>query len=700
MMTAYKLSRHARRLFALGMIAVLAAVLLGVGTVRPARAATIVNSLLDNGPGNCNTTCTLRDAVTTTPSGGAITFSVTGKIILTGGVINAPDNANITGPGSALLTIDGNNNAGIFLGQIHFSIAGVTLAHASGAPALAVGGVTLSDVIFANNTAGALDLTGEGQSSLDSCQFNSNSGAHGGAIRFMADILTINHCAFTGNTSSGVGGAIDLDNTGMAALITVQNSSFIGNTAAGNGGAIYSNIPIEPLPATLTVSNSTFYNNTVSGSTSGGGAIANLQGVVTLNYDTIAVNSAGGSGGGLYSPALMGVTTNVLVSIIANNIAPVGPDISGSIVSSGYNLFRDESGSCCTLFSDLPAGTNPLLNPPDFNGGYGKTMSLQPASPAINWVPPGSNCTSTLTDQRGVKRPINGKCDIGALEASSHSDKLGVYRRIDPLDARKNYTFYLGTADNRIVATYGFAGCYPVVGDWNGDGIDTIGVYDQAHGHFLLRDLNTSGSSDYNFNLGNLGDQPLSGKWTASATHDGVGVFRPTNGLIYLKNELTPGFANLVMLLGRIGDIGIAGDWTGKGYDTPGVYRPATATFYLSDKSSGTVFDDHSLRFGNTGDNPVTGDWAGIGHDGVGVVRPSNGLVYLKNNLTAGFADTQTVFGIPNDIPVAGHFGTTLNSPPPNNGAPAGLIVPSAPLPTAPTVAPIATAAPIFNADG
>lgn len=42
-----------------------------------------------------------------------------------------------------------------------------------------------------------------------------------------------------------------------------------------------------------------------------------------------------------------------------------------------------------------------------------------------------------------------------------------------------------------------------VVGDWNGDGIDTIGVF--RNGQFLLRNSNTAGDPELVINLGQAG---------------------------------------------------------------------------------------------------------------------------------------------------------------------------------------------------
>jgi len=79
----------------------------------------------------------------------------------------------------------------------------------------------------------------------------------------------------------------------------------------------------------------------------------------------------------------------------------------------GYNL---DSGASCGLSrpTDL-ANTDPLLDPPTFNGGPTPTQTLLPGSPAINRGGSRAN-GSPASDQRGVSRPQGAACDIGAYE--------------------------------------------------------------------------------------------------------------------------------------------------------------------------------------------------------------------------------------------------------------------------------------------
>jgi lysyl endopeptidase len=49
------------------------------------------------------------------------------------------------------------------------------------------------------------------------------------------------------------------------------------------------------------------------------------------------------------------------------------------------------------------------------------------------------------------------------------------------------------------------------VGDWNGDGIDTVGIY--RNNAFYLRNTNTAGNADVSLLFGVPGDAPLVGDW-------------------------------------------------------------------------------------------------------------------------------------------------------------------------------------------
>jgi hypothetical protein len=203
-----------------------------------------------------------------------------------------------------------------------------------------------------------------------------------------------------------------------------------------------------------------------------------------------------------------------------------------------------------------------------------------------------------------------------------------------------------GAAD--MAFNFGNPGDYPVAGDWNGDGIDTVGSY--RNGVFYLGNSNSTSPAQLVIAFGNPGDQPIVGDWNGDGV-DTIGVYR--NGTFYLRNSNTAGPPDLVFNLGDSGDIAIAGDWNGDGIVTVGVFRPSNGTVHLRNSNS-TGFADLAFVFGNAGDLPVAGDWDGDGMATVGVYRA--GVFYLRNLNTNGFADVVFAFGNPGDFPLVGDW--------------------------------------------
>jgi len=227
------------------------------------------------------------------------------------------------------------------------------------------------------------------------------------------------------------------------------------------------------------------------------------------------------------------------------------------------------------------------------------------------------------------------------------TDAVGVYRPNNGALYLKNSNS-TGYAD--VAINYGVSGDYPVVGDWDGDGDATIGIY--RNGVFYLRNANTIGYADIVFAFGSPGDQPVAGDWNGDGI-DTVGVYRSSAITFYLRNSNSAGAANMSFSLGNPGDVGIAGDWNGDGLDTTGVFRPSNGALYLKNTNA-TGYADLAINYGLTGDKPVTGDWNNDGMDTIGIYR--NGTFYLRNSNTIGYADLVFALGVPDDMPIAGNW--------------------------------------------
>jgi hypothetical protein len=151
--------------------------------------------------------------------------------------------------------------------------------------------------------------------------------------------------------------------------------------------------------------------------------VSNPNGRITTTNSTIAFNSAAGQGGGLdLDPKGIGIIRN---TIISNNTSNTGtPNVSGSVVSEGYNLVSAIAGSTGWSQLDL-LDVDGMLAPMGNNGGATWTHAILPDSPAINagnnkLARDPYNNSLLVSDQRGkgFARVVDETVDIGAYEAN------------------------------------------------------------------------------------------------------------------------------------------------------------------------------------------------------------------------------------------------------------------------------------------
>ena len=317
--------------------------------------------------------------------------------------------------------------------------------------------------------------------------------------------------------------------------------------------------------------------------------------------------------------------------MIDPNSAATGFTISGNAGVSGATL-RYTDGTPKTVTSQG-------------NGSYSLSVSdnwtgtVTPSHPCYSFSPPSRSYSNVTANQTGQ----NYSAAFNAAPVCAVT--VGVFRPSNGALYLKNSNA-TGFADVQI--NYGIGGDYPVVGDWDGNGTSTIGIY--RNGQFYLRNSNTIGFADKVFAFGQPGDQPVAGDWDGNGV-DTIGVYR--NGTFFLRNSNDAGAPQMIFGLGIPGDVGIAGDWDGNGFDSTGVFRPSNGALYLKNKNE-TGFADVQINYGIGGDHPVTGDWNNDGTDTIGVYR--NGQFYLRNSNTIGFADIVFALGIPGDHPIAGNW--------------------------------------------
>lgn len=222
--------------------------------------------------------------------------------------------------------------------------------------------------------------------------------------------------------------------------------------------------------------------------------------------------------------------------------------------------------------------------------------------------------TATFTTQMNGQKGVSGDWEGDGID-SIGSFTNGTWKL-------RNLTFPVivvaPTFGIRTV-TFGVSGDLPVPGDWNGDGVDTPGVFRPSTGQFILTDstdLNPSTFRDLTrANFGTAGDLPISGDWDGDGK-DSVAVYRPSTGeTFFTDDDLSTGQSavlnpaiSFVAFLGIAEDLPFAGDWDGDGKDSLAFFRPSTTEMILTD-------DNVNLRavflFGQSTDQPIAGDWDG-----------------------------------------------------------------------------------------
>ena len=186
----------------------------------------------------------------------------------------------------------------------------------------------------------------------------------------------------------------------------------------------------------------------------------------------------------------------------------------------------------------------------------------------------------------------------------------------------------------------------PLVGDWDGVGGDTVGVF--RAGTWYLRNYNSSGSSFTSFGFGRATDRPLVGDWDGDG-RDTIGVFR--GGTWYLRNSNSSGPADVVFSYGRSTDKPVVGNWDDVGGDTVGVFR--SGTWYLRNYNSSGP-SSTSFGYGRSTDVPLVGNWDGVGGDTVGVFRA--GTWFERNYNSSGPSAVSFGYGRATDRPLVGDW--------------------------------------------
>jgi len=287
-------------------------------------------------------------------------------------------------------------------------------------------------------------------------------------------------------------------------------------------------------------------------------------------------------------------------------------------------------------------GWNPDPSKPSFSSIVELTL---PANPQ-QWHLADSAAGAVRSFHTGVVpagwAPLTGDWD------GDGRDSVGFY---DP--AGRRFHLYPATADGETQPTIidasgvGAGTWLPIRGDWDGDGTDTVGLYNPATNLFKLSNAEGTFAADAAAGLVEFAAshwrngsrlpatfKPLAGDWDGDG-RDNVGLYSPASNHFWLTFRedawagsvadglriFRPQISNLLPATW----LPLAGDWNGDGVAGVGFYDPATRTFQLHNRLDGAMTSVITARSRYAGPawRPITGDWDGDGRDSQGTYNPA-----------------------------------------------------------------------------
>ncbi|MDN4472007.1 CAP domain-containing protein [Demequina zhanjiangensis] len=224
---------------------------------------------------------------------------------------------------------------------------------------------------------------------------------------------------------------------------------------------------------------------------------------------------------------------------------------------------------------------------------------------------------------------------------------------MDTVSLRRGTTFLiknnLGEGLPHDSIRHGYSTDEILVGDWDGDGDDDLGVK-RGRTYYLWNSINTR-SVWKKFTLGYSSDDAIVGDFNGDGK-DTIGLKRGNK--YYVSNKLGGGsWVYYAKSMGYSSDEPVIGDFNGDGKDTIGLKRGNK--YYLKNTLLRGGWPIYGVKMGLSSDDAIVGDFNGDGRDTVGLKRGNK--YYIKDGLIYGkWSLYSEVIGKSTDDAVIGDF--------------------------------------------
>jgi hypothetical protein len=556
---------------------------------------------------------------------------------------------------------------------------------AGGAVASESGTVTINASTVSNNTAsegGGLFCEAPGTMILNRATISENTATlgSGGGIDSLGSSLQMTNCTVADNLCAAAGGGVSV----TAGTLTSVNNTIAHNIDLSSGPLSAGGISLEP-GATATVTNTLVTHNFA-------GITAHNERNTTVGFtdttssyvDTDMVGALQDNGGPTQTmaplPGMVNTGTNIATAPATDQrgfLRQVGSKIDRgavefqspavSVTLTGTPASPIPFRRTVTLTATVaPAGAAPA------NPVTGTVTFLVNGTTVLGTAPVDASGTVTFTTTAAVPLPVGTdqvtaryEGDSNYSPAVSATVSYTVARPVptpavfDPATATWSIRNSFGGGKADVTFAFGSPGDLPIMGDWDGDGVFTVGVFTPSTATFHLRNSNSAGPADFTFAFGPAGiGVPVAGDWDGDGKWS-VGVFAPSRGDWNLRNELSAGMPDAgSFLFGLPGSKPVVGDWDGDGKFSQGVVEPDGTWKLKNVLATGTP--DFTFAYGSFANQVIAGDWNGDGIWTPGTLEDngSGGLTWkLRNSNSAGPADvTPFTYGASSALGAVGDF--------------------------------------------
>ncbi len=276
---------------------------------------------------------------------------------------------------------------------------------------------------------------------------------------------------------------------------------------------------------------------------------------------------------------------------------------TGSDVNQGRFTALNADGSTSTIATFGVAGARPLAGDFDGDGDDEVAVFLDGVwfiDMNGNGVWDEGDLWASLGD--AADQPVagdwdgDGKADIGIFgpawigdakaisaepgQPDAQNAPDGRYKNVPPAlaDAAIGHRTMKRTESGRLrsdlidhVFRYGTDGDRAVVGDWNGDGVATIGVFRDGTWYLDVDGNGRWSEHDIKIGFGRAGDVPVPGDWNGDGITN-LGVYRNGTWYVDSNSNMQIDAHDKVFELGGLHDKPTVGDFDGDGVDQPAVY--------------------------------------------------------------------------------------------------------------------------------